>query len=75
MNMIASRLVEGPDFMCRTCLGNARKIDGRACVQVQLADDKLNLGGSFFYLAECICLGVGYELVAIEKCFSEWGKF
>ena len=60
---IPGRLVEDPDFRCRRCLGNARAIDGRPCVEVQLADRKLDVVNNFVYLGDCICPGGGCELM------------
>ena len=67
---IPGRLVENPDFRCRRCLGNARAIDGRPCVEVQLAYGNLDVVDNFVYLADCICSGGGYELATIKKCRS-----
>ena len=47
-----SSLFEDPDFSCRRCLGNARPIDGRPCVEVQLAEGKLDVVDNFVYLSE-----------------------
>ena len=52
---IPGRLAEDPDFRCRSCLGNARAVDGRPCVEVQLADGKLDVVDNFVYLGGCIC--------------------
>ena len=41
LSHIPGRLVEDPNFRCRRRFGNARAIDGRPCVEVQLADGKL----------------------------------
>ena len=49
---IPRRLVEDPDFRCRRCLGNARAIGKRPCVDVHLS----------VYLGDCICPGGGCEL-------------
>ena len=51
---IPGRLVEDPDFRCRRCLGNAWVIDGRPCVELQLADGKLDVVDSFVYLGDCL---------------------
>ena len=64
---IPGRLVEDPDFRCRRCLGNAWPIEGRPCVEVQLADDKLDVVDNFLYLSDCICPGEGCELATIAK--------
>ena len=72
---IPGRLVEDPDFRCRRCLGYARAIDGRPCVEVQLADGKPDVVDNFVYLGDCICPGGGCELATIKKCRSAWGKF
>ena len=67
---IPGRLVKGPDFRCRRCLGNARAIDGRPCVEVQLADGKLGVVDNFVYIGDCICPGGGCELATIKRCRS-----
>ena len=72
---IPGRLVEDPDFRCRTCLGNARAINGRRCVEFQLADGKLDVVDNFNYLSDCICPGRGCEFATIKRCCSVWGKF
>ena len=72
---IPGRLVEDPDFRCRRCLGNAQAIDGRSCVEAQLADGKLDVVDNFVYLGDYICLGGGFELATINRCHSAWGKF
>ena len=72
---IPGRIVEDPDFRCRRCLGNAWEIDGRPCVEVQLADGKLDVVDDFVYLGHCICPGGGCELTNIKRCHSPWGKF
>ena len=51
------RLVKDPNFRCGRCLGNARAIDRRPCVEVQLADRKIDVVDNFVYLGDCICLG------------------
>ena len=63
-------LVEDPDFRCRRCLGNARAIDGRPCVEVQLADGKLDVADNFVCLGDCICPGRCCELATIKRCQS-----
>ena len=72
---IPGRLVEDPDFRCRRCLDNARAVDGRPCVEVQLADGKLDVVDKFVYLDYCICPSGGCEFVTIKSCCSAWGKF
>ena len=61
---IPGRLVEDTDFGCRRCLGNAQAIDERPCVEVHLADGKL----------DCICPGGGCELATIKRYRSAWRK-
>ena len=65
---IPGRLVEDPDFRCRRCLGNARAINGRPCVEAQLADGKLDVVDNFVYLGDCICPGGACELATIKRC-------
>ena len=72
---IPSRLVEDPNFRFRRYLGNARGIDGRPCVEVQLSDGKLDVVDNFVYLGDCICPGEGCELATIKRCCSAWGQF
>ena len=48
-------LVEDTDSRCRRCLGNAQAIDGRACVEIQLAVRKLDLVENFVYLGDSTC--------------------
>ena len=72
---IPGRIVEDPVFRCRRCLGNVQAIDGRPCVEVQLADGKLDLVDNFVYLGDFICLGGGCELATIKRYHSAWGKF
>ena len=72
---IPARLVEDPEFRCRRCLGNAQAIDGRSCVEAQLADWKLDVVNNFVYIGDCICLGGDCELATIKRCHSAWGKF
>ena len=72
---IPGRLVEDPDVRYRKRLGNERVIDGRPCVEVQLADRKLDVVDNFVYLGDCICPGEGCELAIIKRCHSAWGKF
>ena len=71
---IPGRLVEDGDFRCRRCLGNARAIDGRHCVKVQLADGKVDVVDNFFCLGDCICPGGGCELAITKRFCSAWGK-
>ena len=54
---IPGRLVEDPDFRCRRCVGNAQAINRRPCVEVQLADGKLDVVDNFVYV------GVQVEVV------------
>ena len=72
---IPGRLVEDPNFRCGRCLGNARAIDRRPCVEVQLADRKVDVADDFVYLGDCICLGEGCELATNKTCRSAWGTF
>ena len=72
---IPGRVVEDLDFRCRRCLGNAGAIDGRPCVEVQLADGKLDVADNFVYLGDCICSGGGCDLATIKRCRSAWRKF
>ena len=51
------------------------EMDGRLCVEVQLADGKLDVVDSFICLGDCICPGGGCDLATIERCHSAWGKF
>ena len=51
-----SGLVEDPNFRCGMCLGNARATDRRPCVEVQLADRKVNVVDNFVYLGDFNCL-------------------
>ena len=67
---IPDRLVEDPDFRCRRCIGNARAINGRPCVEVQLAVGRLGVADNFVYLGECSCSGEGCELTTIKRCRS-----
>ena len=62
---IPVRLVEDLDFRCRRCLGNAQAIDGRPCVEVKLADGKLDVFDNFVYLGNCICPGGSCQLATI----------
>ena len=39
-------------FRCRRCLSSAQAIDGRPCVEVQLADGKLDVVDNFVYLGD-----------------------
>ena len=71
---IPGKLVENPDFMCRRCLGNAWAIDGRPCVEVQLADGKLDVADNFVYLGVCIWRDGCCELATIKRCRSAWGN-
>ena len=45
------------------------------CVEVQLADGKLDVVANFVYLSDCICPGGGCELATTKRCRSAWGKF
>ena len=72
---IPGRLVEDLDFRCRRCLSNAQAIDRRPCVEVQLADGKLDVVVNFNYLGDFICLGGGCELATIKRCRFARGKF
>ena len=60
---VPSRLVQDSDFRCRRGLGSAQAIDGRPCVQVQLADGKPGVVDNFVYLGDCFCLSGGCEPV------------
>ena len=40
---IPGKVVEEPDFSCKRCLGNARAIDRRRCVELQLPHGKLDV--------------------------------
>ena len=72
---IPARLVEDPDSWCWRHLGNAPAIDGKPCVEVQLADGKLDVVDNFVYLGDCICPGGGCELASIKRYCSALGKF
>ena len=72
---IPGRLVENPDFRCRRRLGNVRAIDWRLCVEVQFADEKLNVVNNFVYLGDRVCPDGGCELVTIKRCRSACKKF
>ena len=50
-SVIPGTLFEDPDLMCR-CLGNAWAIDKRPCVEVQLANGKLDVVDNFVYLGD-----------------------
>ena len=71
---IPGGLAKDPDFRCR-CLGNAWAIDRRPCVEVQLADEKLDVVNSFVYFGDCICPSRGSELATIKGCRSAQGEF
>ena len=68
---ITSRLVEDPDFRCRRCLGNARAIDGKPCVEVQLADGKFDVVDNFVYHGDCIGPGPGGSKLILSVIVSE----
>ena len=51
---IPGGLAKDPDFRGR-CPGNAWAIDRRPCVEVQLADEKLDVVNNFVYFGDCIC--------------------
>ena len=73
---IQVRLVEDPDFRCRRCLDSAFEIDGKPCVEVQLADGKLvDVVENFVYVGDCVFPGVGCELTTIKRCRSVREKF
>ena len=72
---IPGRLVEDPDLRCRRCLGNARAIHGKPCVEIQLSDGNLDVVDNFVYLGECIYPAGGCELATIKRHRSAWGKF
>ena len=57
---------EDPDFRCRRCLGNAQATEGRPCLEVQLADCKLDVVDNFVYFGDCICPGKGCELATVK---------
>ena len=61
------RVVEDLNFRCRRCLGNGGAIDGRPCVEVQLADGKLNVVDNFVYLGDRICPGGGYPCLLLKQ--------
>ena len=71
---IPGRLVKDPHFRCGRCLGNARAIDARPCVEVQLADEKLDVVDNLVYLADCICAAGACELASIKKMPFCMGK-
>ena len=73
--VFTGRLAEDPDFRCRRCLVNAQAIDGRPCVEVQLADGKFDVLDNFVYRGDCISPGGGCELATIKRYRSAWGKF
>ena len=52
--------------------GNACEIDGKPCVQVQLADGKHGVVENFVYLGDCICPGGSCELATIKRFCSAW---
>ena len=57
---------EDPDFRCRRCLGNAQATEGRPCLEVQLADCKLDVVDNSVYFGDCICPGKGCELATVK---------
>ena len=71
---IPGRLVEDPDIRCDRCLGNARPINGRPCVEVHRADGKIDVVTNFVYLGDCICPGGGCKFNTVMRYHSVWGK-
>ena len=71
---IPGGLAKDPDFRGR-CPGNAWAIDRRPCVEVQLADEKLDVVNNFVYFGDCICPSRGSELATIKGCRSAQGEF
>ena len=67
--------MKNPGFGCRRCLRNARPIDGKPCVNDQLADGKLDVVDNFVYLLDRICAGGGCELATIKRYRPALGKF
>ena len=65
---IPGKVVEEPDFSCKRCLGNARAIDRRHCVELQLPHGKLDVVDNFVYHGDCIFPGGGCELATIKRC-------
>ena len=63
------------EFTCARCLGTARAIDERQSLEVEVANEKLEVVPEFCYLGDMLSAGGGCELAAITRCKCAWGKF
>ena len=68
---ILGRLFEDPDFMCRRCLGNAQAVDGRPVVELQLANELLDVVYNFVYLVFVQVEVVGLPLLRYAALYGE----
>ena len=71
---IPGKVVEEPDFSCKRCLGNARAIDRRRCVELQLPHGKLDVVDN---LSIMVTVFFQVEVVSLPllKDATAWRKF
>ena len=65
----------GKPCRCARCMGNARPIDGRPQVEVEVGPDKLEVVTSFCYLSDILSAGGGCEMAVTTCVKTAWKKF
>ena len=72
---VRERLAEDPDYVCPRCCDQARPIDNRPVIQVDVDGTLLDVESNFCYLGDMLCAGGGCKLAIVTRCSTAWGKF
>ena len=72
---IQGRIFANPNYVCPSCQGQTRPIDGRPVTQVDVDGTLLDVEASFCYLGDMLSAGGGCSLAIITRCYTAWGKF
>ena len=67
--------IKGRLNVCPICLDQARPIDGRPIIQVEVDGTLLDVEASFCYLGDMLSAGGGCALAIATRCSTAWGKF
>ena len=72
---VRGRFAEDPDYVCPRCCDQARPIDNRPVMQVDVDGTLLNVESNLCYLGDMLCAGGGCKLAIVTRCSTAWGKF